>query len=212
MGGGGYGGGYGGGMTQNTGLGTGNQWHGNTAFGTAGQMAQGYATRDAASLRAAGMGPQLGSYGNFRTMGGAPMFGGSPIQGSTFAGYGAGQAYSAAQAAYDRWRASQAQAPHVGGLLSDEGVQVSPVADVPPPVPALPPQVMPPAVSIPPNAIMYPFEGPNWQNQFNPGPNNTNIPKNNQGDLSGYGNRSTAYKNSNFASGYGGGSTQYKGW
>jgi hypothetical protein len=68
-GGGGFGGGGGSGgnsgAPRGTGLTTGGTWYGNSAFGPAGGMAQGYATR----------GPG-GQYGNFRGLGGQPLAGG----------------------------------------------------------------------------------------------------------------------------------------
>lgn len=104
---GGQGGGYGGGMTRNTGMSTGKDWYGNTAFGAPGGRATGYATRDAKSLGRAGMGPTMGQYGGFKTMSGKPMFGGSPVQGQSFKGMGAGQAFGRAKQAYDAWKNSQ---------------------------------------------------------------------------------------------------------
>lgn len=104
---GGQGGGYGGGMTRNTGMSTGNKMYGNTAFGAPGGRATGYATRDAKSLGRAGMGPTMGQYGGFKTMSGKPMFGGSPVQGQSFKGMGAGQAFGKAKQAYDAWKNSQ---------------------------------------------------------------------------------------------------------
>lgn len=103
----GGGAGYNGGAGSRTGLTTGTTWHGNTAFGAPGGRATGYATRDAKSLGRAGMGPTMGQYGGFKTMSGNPMFGGSPVQGQSFNGMGAGQAFGRAKQAYDAWKDSQ---------------------------------------------------------------------------------------------------------
>lgn len=153
----GAGGGVNGGYGSRTGLETGTQWHGNTAFGTPGGMATGYATRDARSLGQAGMGPTRGEYGQFQTMQGHPMFGGSPVQGQSFYGMNAGQAFSQAQRAQAAWQASQAARPQVGGLL---GVSAHPAADremtlptydepLPPYEEPLPPEVVPMPPSVP---------------------------------------------------------------
>lgn len=61
----------------NTGLTTGNTIYGNTAYGPAGGMAQGYATRDMASLNKAGQGPMMGTFSNFMGLGGQPAYGGA---------------------------------------------------------------------------------------------------------------------------------------
>lgn len=89
MGGGLGGGGYGGGMSGNTGLGTGAQMYGNTAFGRPGGMALGYAMRDPNSLNMAGMGPMAGSYSQYRGLNGQPMF-----QGQVYNGMGAMGGYN----------------------------------------------------------------------------------------------------------------------
>jgi hypothetical protein len=114
MGGGSRGGGagYNGGAGSRTGLTTGTTTYGNTAFGRPGGNAVAYGMRDAASLNRAGMGPTVGSYGNFRTPSGAAMFGNSPVQGQSFYGMNMGQALSQA----NRAQARQPQ-PQVGGLL-----------------------------------------------------------------------------------------------
>ena len=111
--GGGYrggGAGYNGGAGSRTGLTTGNTTYGNTAFGRPGGNAVAYGMRDAASLGRAGMGPTVGSYGNFRTPSGAAMFGNSSVQGQSFRGMNMGQALSQANRA-------QARQPQVDGLL-----------------------------------------------------------------------------------------------
>lgn len=134
MGGGGnYGGGMGGGAGRmggigaRTGLTTGTTTYGNTAFGRPGGNAVAYGMRDAASLNRAGMGPTVGSYGNFRTPSGAAMFGNSPVQGQSFYGQNMGQALSQANRAQARQPQQQ-----VGGLLGG-----APLADGAPAYPAL---------------------------------------------------------------------------
>lgn len=106
MGGGSRGGGagYNGGAGSRTGLTTGNTIYGNTAFGRPGGNAVAYGMRDAASLNRAGMGPTVGSYGNFRTPSGAAMYGNSPVQGQSFYGMNMGQALSQANRAQARQR------------------------------------------------------------------------------------------------------------
>lgn len=115
----GGGSGYNGGYGSHTGLTTGTDIHGNTAFGRAGGDVQAYGMRDRASLDRAGMGPTLGSYGNFRTPTGNPMFAGSPVQGQSFYGMNMGQALSQAQ------RAQAANRPKVAGLLDSTAVPAS---------------------------------------------------------------------------------------
>jgi hypothetical protein len=114
MGGGSRGGGagYNAGAGSRTGLTTGTTTYGNTAFGRPGGNAVAYGMRDAASLNRAGMGPTVGSYGNFRTPSGAAMFGNSPVQGQSFYGMNMGQALSQANRAQARQPQQQ-----VGGLL-----------------------------------------------------------------------------------------------
>jgi hypothetical protein len=118
MGGGSRGGGagYNGGAGSRTGLTTGTTTYGNTAFGRPGGNAVAYGMRDAASLGRAGMGPTVGSYGNFRTPSGAAMFGNSPVQGQSFRGMNMGQALSQANRAQARQPAS------VPGLLGGSPV------------------------------------------------------------------------------------------
>ena len=131
--GGGMGGGYrGGGAGYNagagsrTGLTTGNTTYGNTAFGRPGGNAVAYGMRDAASLGRAGMGPTVGSFGNFRTPSGAAMFGNSPVQGQSFRGMNMGQALSQANRAQARQPAS------VPGLLGGSPVAAgAPAASYP---------------------------------------------------------------------------------
>lgn len=106
----GGGAGYNGGIGSRTGMTTGNTWHGNSAYGRAGGAVQAYGMRDAASLGRAGMGPTVGSFGNFRTPTGQAMFAGSPVQGQSFYGINMGQALSQAQRA-------QARQPAAPGLL-----------------------------------------------------------------------------------------------
>lgn len=161
-GGGGMGGGAGrnGGIGNQTGLGTGNNIYGNTAFGRSGGMAQGYATRDAASLARAGMGPTLGSYGQFNNLNGSPMFGGSPVQGQSFSGMNAGQAFGQAQAAQAAWQAAQAQPTSAPpGLLGG-----TPQVSTP-----LPPADPPPNFSINPAGYNYPGIGYQYDTPQVPG-------------------------------------------
>jgi len=115
----GGGAGYNGGYGSHTGLTTGTDIRGNTAFGRAGGDVQAYGMRDARSLAGAGMGPSLGSYGNFRTPTGQPMFAGSPVQGQSFYGMNMGQALSQAH------RAQAANRPQVGGILDSTAVPAS---------------------------------------------------------------------------------------
>lgn len=117
-GGGGGGAGRSGGIGSKTGLTTGKDWYGNTAFGRSGGRVAAYGTRDAQSLARAGMAPTVGSFGNFRTPTGQAMFAGSPVQGQSFYGRNMGQALSQAQRAQAAWQ--QAQSPaSVPGLLAD---------------------------------------------------------------------------------------------
>lgn len=108
-GGGGMGGGAGvnGGLGSRTGVTTGSTWHGNTAFGRPGGMAQGYATRDPGSLAAAGMRPVAGAFSQFNTLQGKPMIGGL-LDADTFRAPNASSAYAQA---YARWQ--QLQQPQV---------------------------------------------------------------------------------------------------
>ena len=107
----GAGGGVNGGANSRTGMTTGKDWHGNTAYGAPGGAVQAYGMRDAASLARAGMGPTAGSFGNFKTPQGNPMFGGSPVQNMMFKGPNMGAALGAAQtqqAASDNWACTRA--------------------------------------------------------------------------------------------------------
>ena len=140
-GGGGNGAGVNGGYNSRQGLSTGNNIYGNTAFGAPGGMAQGYATRDQASLGRAGMGPTMGNFGQFNNLNGSPMFAGSPFQGASSWGMGAGQAYGNLNNGYQAWQ--QAQQPHVGGLLSGEEVTQG---SIPPAVTPQISQPLPPAI------------------------------------------------------------------
>jgi hypothetical protein len=111
----GGGAGYNGGIGSRTGMTTGKDWYGNSAFGRAGGNVAAYGMRDARSLKGAGLAPTMGNFGNFRTPSGRAMFGGSPVQGQSFQGRNMGQALSQgmrAQAAYEA-----ANRPQVGGLL-----------------------------------------------------------------------------------------------
>ena len=140
----GGGAGYNGGAGSRTGVTTGAEWKGNTAFGRPGSMADGYAMRDARSLGAAGMGPTLGSYGQFRDMQGNPMFGNSPVQGQSFYGMNIGQALSQAQ------RAQARQPVSVPGLLGG-----APVAASAPSYPAVEQEMALP--TNPPSFVNNPF-------------------------------------------------------
>ena len=176
MGGGSRGGGagYNGGAGSRTGLTTGNTIYGNTAFGRPGGNAVAYGMRDAASLNRAGMGPTVGSYGNFRTPSGAAMFGNSPVQGQSFYGQNMGQALSQANRA-------QARQPQVGGLLGGAPSyppMENPLVDVQPGLPRLDQMPVPgvpewtPAAPYDPAFQSIPgytnqqrgFLGRNWQN------------------------------------------------
>lgn len=133
--GGGYGGGAGrnGGMASGTGLTTGNNWYGNTAFGQAGGFARGYAMRDPASLRNAGMGPTMGSYSNFNTLNGQPMFNGA-LSGQSFAAPNANAAYGGAAAQYAAMMAAkQSQTMKPG--VNPAGETILQIEDVPPVTP-----------------------------------------------------------------------------
>ena len=132
----------------NLGLTTGTTWYGNTAFGPAGGMATGYATRDGQSLAGAGMGPTMGTYSNFNTMNGQPMFGGA-LGGQGFNGMNANQAYGAAQNWYQALQA-YAQAKKAGNTgtapLPPLGARL---ATTPPPaVPPVPSLVPGPQPSV----------------------------------------------------------------
>jgi hypothetical protein len=147
MGGGSRGGGagYNGGAGSRTGLTTGTTTYGNTAFGRPGGNAVAYGMRDAASLNRAGMGPTVGSFGNFRTPSGAAMFGNSPVQGQSFRGMNMGQAMSQA----NRAQARQPQA-QVDGLLGG-----APVAAAAPAYPAVEQEMALP--TNPPSFVNNPF-------------------------------------------------------
>lgn len=173
--GGGVGGGRNGGYGGQTGLTTGNKMPGNSAFGRAGGMAQAYGMRDAASLKAAGMGPSMGSYGNFKNPDGSPMFAGSPVQDMMFRGPNMGAALGAAQVQQAAYEA--ANRPQVGGLLDPAGPQpsigpaVTPtIEDVPlPPNPTTLPQIgMPVAPDFLQRAVATPRRAVNIAGGLNP--------------------------------------------
>lgn len=129
--GGGYrggGAGYNGGAGSRTGLTTGTTTYGNTAFGRPGGNAVAYGMRDAASLGRAGMGPTVGSFGNFRTPSGAAMFGNSSVQGQSFYGRNMGQALSQANRAQARQPKASASVP---GLLGGSPVAAGAPAGIP---------------------------------------------------------------------------------
>ena len=116
----------------NLGITTGSTIHGNTAFGPAGGNAMGYATRDARSLAGAGMGPTMGTYSNFRTPSGAPMFGDSGPQGMT--ARNPMQAMQMLQALRQRFQPASAPPMRQPGLLDDDVI-------APPTVPTIPPNL-----------------------------------------------------------------------
>ena len=151
----GGGAGYNGGYGSHTGLTTGNKMYGNSAYGPSGGMAQAYGTRDYASLNRAGMGPTVGSYGNFQTPQGQPMYGSSPVQGQSFYGMNMGQALSQANRAQAAWQAAQAAHPQVGGLLDPHLGNIQPASDVSPPQYA-PPAWAPPYTSMPAEFVGQP--------------------------------------------------------
>lgn len=117
-----YSGGGGGGVSSGkttggggVGVSTGKTIYGNTAFGPAGGMATGYATRTGGL---SGLGPSIGMFSNFRNLDGSAMV---PAAGNAGAmGTGAQQALGQLQ------RQFAPQAPRVGGLL--DGAQVVPTA------------------------------------------------------------------------------------
>lgn len=161
MGGGGnYGGGYGGGagrnggMASGTGLTTGNNIYGNTAFGQAGGFARGYAMRDARSLRNAGMGPSMGSFSNFRTLNGAPMFGGA-LSGQAFNAPNANAAFGQAMAAYQAMNQPQPAPTPASAPVTQQPLPA--IAPPPAPVPPAPPapitQAMLPSFFNPPPTV-----------------------------------------------------------
>lgn len=158
----GGGAGYNGGAGSRTGLTTGTTWHGNTAFGAPGGTATGYATRDAKSLGRAGMGPTMGQYGGFKTMSGNPMFGGSPVQGQSFNGMGAGQAFGRAEQAYDAWKDSQIEQ----GPLNRPTINR--------PAPNRPAPVTPPELDIPEDVVPAPEE---WTPEASVNPSLKSIPR-----------------------------------
>lgn len=190
---GGMGGGAGrnGGAGSQTGLSTGKDWYGNTAFGRSGGRATGYATRDARSLAKAGMGPTMGAFGQFKTMQGQPMFGGL-LGDDTFTAPNATAAYAQA---YERWR--QMTAPQVTQPVARPtgrpaiGQPVEDLFEVPVSMPASWPWANP--------AVINPFpqyagqggwlRGANWNNDAGSWPRsrNTDVYQNNLGNGGGYG-------------------------
>lgn len=148
----GGGAGYNGGIGSRTGLTSGKDWRGNSAFGRAGGPVQAYGMRDARSLGRAGMGPTVGTYSNFRTPNGAAMFGNSPAQGRGmgFHGMNMGQALSQARRADAAWQG--ASAPE--GLL---GTTPTPAAA--PSYPAVEQEMaLPPYEDVPPEVVPAPEE------------------------------------------------------
>ena len=146
----GNGGGVNGGYNNQTGLSTGKDIYGNTAFGNSGQMATGYAMRDPMSMMMAGMGPTSGSYRQFNNLDGTPMFNGS-LGNQSFTGMSAGQAYNAAAAQAAAQAAAARAHPSVPGILS------GPLA----PIHRTPPTAYPPAIDFLPQ---WPGTGMWWGN------------------------------------------------
>lgn len=126
----------------NTGLTTGNTWYGNTAYGPSGGTASGYATRTGAF----GMGPSLSQFSNFRTLSGAPVYGGG-VQNQTVTARNATQARSimdrlAAAFANRAAGTATARAPAVAsrfvpGLLGAVAPAPITISSLPPLSPAL---------------------------------------------------------------------------
>ena len=121
---GGYNGARSGGNLSSNGLGirTGSTIRGNTAFGPAGGMAQGYATN---SRLGSGMGPSIGSFSNFRNTDGSAMFGGG-LQNRAIAAKNPQQALGMLQALKAAQGSQRPSAGRVGGLLDGEQVTVGP--------------------------------------------------------------------------------------
>lgn len=98
------------------GLTTGSTWHGNTAYGSGGGHASGFATRTGGNDR----GPGAAAYSNFRDMSGRPMFSGS-LGNTTVVARSAGEAARALQQAASRAYVRPTSG-RVGGLLEGEDV------------------------------------------------------------------------------------------
>ena len=109
------------------GLTTGSTIHGNTAFGPAGGMAQGYATN---SRVGSGMGPSMGTFSNFRNLDGSAMFGGG-LQNRAVAARNPQQALGMLQALQAAQASRGTLKGRVGGLLDGEDVTVGPTTVVP---------------------------------------------------------------------------------
>jgi len=186
---GGGGAGRNGGYSSNTGLSTGNTWHGNTAFGRAGGRAAGYATRDARSLASAGTAPTMGSFGQFKTPQGKPMFGGL-LGDDVFTAPNANAAYAQAD---ERWQQMQRPSRPVARPTGTPAIGQSfeGAVAVPASMPAAWPWANP--------AVINPFpqfagmggwlRGANWNNDARSWPKsrNTDVYKNNLGNGGGYG-------------------------
>ena len=149
----GGGAGYNGGIGSRTGLTSGKDWRGNSAFGRAGGPVQAYGMRDARSLGRAGMGPTVGTYSNFRAPNGQPMFGNSPAQGRGmgFHGMNMGQALSQARRADAAWQGASAPEGLLGGTPTPAAAPSYPAVEQEmalPPYEDVPPEVVPaPAAS-----------------------------------------------------------------
>lgn len=115
------------------GLRTGSTIHGNTAFGPAGGMSQGYATN---SRLGSGMGPSVGSFSNFRNLDGSAMIGGG-LQNRAIAARNPQQALGMLQALQAAQASRRPSSGRVGGLLDGEQVMAGPLPST---VPAAAPQ------------------------------------------------------------------------
>ena len=113
-----------GGNLSSNGLGvrTGSTTYGNTAFGPAGGMAQGYATN---SRVGSGMGPSIGSFSNFRNLDGSAMIGGG-LQNRAVAARNPVQALGMLRALQAAQAPQRPSGGRVGGLLDGEQVAVGP--------------------------------------------------------------------------------------
>lgn len=161
-------GGLGGGVT------TGKTWYGNTVFGPAGGIAQGYAT--VVPGRNFGMGPSNNKYSNFKTTSGAAMFSGGP---SSVTARNAAQAYGMMQALNNARTIGFGTGPAGGPITS------GPLRQMGVPMPA---SAFPGYAPYPNSAFAGGWiNGPNWNNFAGTWPgNNSTFAKNNLGNP-GYG-------------------------
>lgn len=186
-GGGGGMGGYTGNTGGGTGLTTGTTIYGNTAFGPAGGLANGYATMSQASMNNPnfGMRPMNEMYSDYRNLNGTPAFNGMNP--------GGGWAYANnAQAGYNHLANLQQQAMHMGSL-SGANTVVSPYSGMvslpPPSLPPIPTPKPPVSTGYYPGAAWG--GGGVWGNISRPpsysGAPGSTYPKNNMGNTAGYG-------------------------